>query len=65
MKPKKSPCPSQHGLGALLRPPVLGIRWRVVVEDDSGPAWDDEDLAPLRQVPASAFEVVKLGPIRR
>ncbi len=40
-----------------------GSDWFITGE--SSPAWDDGELAPLREVPASAFEVVKLGPIRR
>jgi hypothetical protein len=29
------------------------------------PHWDDDDLAQLKQIPGSAFEVVDTGPIRR
>jgi hypothetical protein len=40
-----------------------GSDWFITGE--SNPAWSDDELSPLKQVPASAFEVVKLGPIRR
>ncbi len=40
-----------------------GSDWFVSGETSAG--WDDEELAPLREVPASAFEVVKLGPVHR
>jgi hypothetical protein len=32
---------------------------------ESNPAWNDDELAPLKRVPASAFEVVQLGEIHR
>jgi hypothetical protein len=35
------------------------------ISGESSPAWDDGELAPLRKVPASAFEVVKLPSLRR
>jgi hypothetical protein len=35
------------------------------ISGESNPAWNDDELAPLKQVPASAFEVVKLGRIFR
>jgi hypothetical protein len=35
------------------------------ISGESNPAWDNEELRPLREIPASAFEVVKLGEIHR
>ena len=35
------------------------------ISGESNPAWNDEELAALKQVPASAFEVVKTGQIFR
>jgi hypothetical protein len=35
------------------------------ISGESNPAWDDEELRPLKGVPASAFEVVKVGEIHR
>ena len=35
------------------------------ISGESNPSWNDEDLAALKQVPATAFEVVKLGQIFR
>jgi hypothetical protein len=35
------------------------------ISGEANPAWDDEDLAQLKRVPASAFEVVKTGQIHR
>ena len=32
---------------------------------ESNPAWNDDEIEPLKRVPASAFEVVKLGEIHR
>ncbi len=40
-----------------------GSDWFVSGETNSG--WNDDELAALKQVPASAFEVVKLGQILR
>jgi len=40
-----------------------GADW--FISGETSPAWDDEELAPLQKVPASAFEVVKLGSIHR
>lgn len=40
-----------------------GSDWFVTGE--TNPAWDDEDLAQLKTVPADAFEVVRLGPVFR
>lgn len=41
-----------------------GSNWYLSGEASSGSTkWNDEDLAQLKKVPASAFEVVKLGPI--
>lgn len=35
------------------------------ISGESNPAWDDDELRALKKVPASAFEVVKLGEIHR
>ncbi|HET8647898.1 MAG TPA: hypothetical protein VFO85_20545, partial [Vicinamibacteria bacterium] len=35
------------------------------ISGETNTAWDDQDLAQLKTVPASAFEVVRLGPIFR
>jgi hypothetical protein len=35
------------------------------ISGESNPRWNDDELAALKQVPASAFEVVKLGEIQR
>ena len=35
------------------------------ISGEANPRWDDDELAPLKKVPASAFEVVKVGDIRR
>jgi hypothetical protein len=35
------------------------------ISGESNPAWNDDELAALKQVPASAFEVVKAGQIFR
>jgi hypothetical protein len=32
---------------------------------ETNPDWDDDELEPLRKVPASAFEVVEVGPVQR
>jgi hypothetical protein len=40
-----------------------GSDWFVTGEWN--PAWDDDELRALKKVPASAFEVVKHGPVRR
>jgi hypothetical protein len=32
---------------------------------ETNPAWSDDELAPLKTVPGSAFEVVRSGEIRR
>jgi hypothetical protein len=40
-----------------------GADW--FISGESNAAWDDSDLRQLKQVPASAFEVVKHGPIFR
>lgn len=33
------------------------------ISGETNTAWDDSDLAQLKAVPASAFEVVKLGAV--
>ena len=40
-----------------------GADW--FISGEANPKWNDDELAPLKQVPASAFEVVRLGPIKR
>ncbi len=40
-----------------------GADW--FISGEANPKWNDEELALLKQVPASAFEVVRLGPIKR
>jgi hypothetical protein len=35
------------------------------ISGETNPAWDDDDLEQLKSVPASAFEVVRLGEIHR
>jgi hypothetical protein len=35
------------------------------ISGESNPKWNDDELAALKEVPASAFEVVKLGEIHR
>jgi hypothetical protein len=35
------------------------------ISGESNPTWNDDDLAAVKQVPATAFEVVKLGQIFR
>jgi hypothetical protein len=40
-----------------------GSDWFVTGEADT--RWNDDDLDQLKSVPGSAFEVVKLGEIRR
>jgi hypothetical protein len=35
------------------------------ISGEANPDWNDRELRPLKRVPASAFEVVKLGPLRR
>jgi hypothetical protein len=32
---------------------------------ESNPTWNDDELDPLKRVPASAFEVIQLGEIHR
>jgi hypothetical protein len=40
-----------------------GADW--FISGEANPKWNDDELASLKQVPASAFEVVRLGPIKR
>jgi hypothetical protein len=40
-----------------------GSDWFITGETNT--AWDDDDLNQLKTVPASAFEVVQLGPLHR
>lgn len=39
-----------------------GVSWQIT--GDYHPQWDDQELATLRSVPGSAFEVIKLPPLK-